>query len=79
MDAFYVSGQIIVATHAPDRIIPQMEYDTERAGNFEPLKYLPLGKVAVLGLVTTKNPKVRSCSLLWGVTPLNCCLVGVHR
>ena len=56
-----------------------MEYDTERAGDFEPLKYLPLGKVAVLGLVTTKNPKVRSCLLLLGATPLNCCLVGVHR
>lgn len=36
----------------------QLEYDTERAGDFEPLKYLPLGKVVVLGLVTTKNPKV---------------------
>ncbi|PPQ87031.1 hypothetical protein CVT25_000008 [Psilocybe cyanescens] len=38
----------------------QLEYDTERAGDFEPLKYLPLGKVVVLGLVTTKNPKLES-------------------
>ena len=32
-----------------------LEYDTERAGSFEPLKYLPKGKVVVLGLVTTKT------------------------
>lgn len=37
-----------------------LEYDTERAGNFAPLKQLPLNKVAVLGLVTTKNPKLES-------------------
>lgn len=37
-----------------------LEYDTERAGNFAPLKYLPLNKVAVLGLVTTKNPKLET-------------------
>jgi len=36
-----------------------LEYDTERAGDFAPLKDLPLNKVVVLGLVTTKNPKVR--------------------
>jgi 5-methyltetrahydropteroyltriglutamate--homocysteine methyltransferase len=32
-----------------------MEYDTERAGGFEPLRRLPKGKVVVLGLVTTKS------------------------
>ncbi|KAF8905512.1 hypothetical protein CPB84DRAFT_1771626 [Gymnopilus junonius] len=37
-----------------------LEYDTERAGDFTPLKYLPLDKVAVLGLVTTKNPKLET-------------------
>lgn len=36
----------------------QLEYDTERAGDFMPLKYLPLNKVVVLGLVTTKNARV---------------------
>lgn len=36
----------------------QLEYDTFRSGDFSPLKHLPLNKVAVLGLVTTKNPKV---------------------
>ncbi|RDB28953.1 Uncharacterized protein YxjH [Hypsizygus marmoreus] len=37
-----------------------LEYDTERAGDFTPLKHLPLNKVAVLGLVTTKNPKLET-------------------
>ena len=32
-----------------------MEYDTERAGGFEPLRRLPKGKKVVLGLVTTKS------------------------
>jgi len=32
-----------------------MEYDTERAGGFEPLRLVPKGKTVVLGLVTTKT------------------------
>ena len=31
-----------------------LEYDSPRAGGFEPLRFLPKGKIAVLGLVTTK-------------------------
>jgi 5-methyltetrahydropteroyltriglutamate--homocysteine methyltransferase len=31
-----------------------MEFDTERAGGFEPLRFLPKGKIVVLGLVTSK-------------------------
>jgi 5-methyltetrahydropteroyltriglutamate--homocysteine methyltransferase len=31
-----------------------MEYDDERSGDFRPLRFLPKGKTAVLGLVTTK-------------------------
>jgi 5-methyltetrahydropteroyltriglutamate--homocysteine methyltransferase len=31
-----------------------MEYDTERAGGFEPLRFVPKGKTVVLGLVTSK-------------------------
>ena len=31
-----------------------LEYDDERSGDFKPLRHLPKGKVAVLGLVTTK-------------------------
>lgn len=31
-----------------------MEYDDDRSGDFRPLRYLPKGKIVVLGLVTTK-------------------------
>jgi 5-methyltetrahydropteroyltriglutamate--homocysteine methyltransferase len=31
-----------------------LEYDSERAGGFEPLRFVPDGKVVVLGLITTK-------------------------
>ena len=37
-----------------------MEYDTERAGGFEPLRLLPKGKQVVLGLVTTKSGKLEN-------------------
>jgi methionine synthase II (cobalamin-independent) len=37
-----------------------LEYDSERAGGFAPLRFLPKGKIAVLGLVTTKSPKLES-------------------
>jgi 5-methyltetrahydropteroyltriglutamate--homocysteine methyltransferase len=37
-----------------------LEYDTPRAGSFAPLKHLAQGKIAVLGLVTTKSPKLES-------------------
>ena len=32
-----------------------LEYDDERSGGFEPLRFVPPGKQVVLGLVTTKN------------------------
>ena len=35
-----------------------LEYDTERAGGFAPLRYMPKGKTVVLGLVTTKFPEL---------------------
>jgi 5-methyltetrahydropteroyltriglutamate--homocysteine methyltransferase len=34
------------------------EYDSPRAGGFEPLRFLPKGKVVVLGLVSTKVPQL---------------------
>jgi 5-methyltetrahydropteroyltriglutamate--homocysteine methyltransferase len=37
-----------------------MEYDTERAGGFEPLRFVPQGKVVVLGLVTSKSGTLES-------------------
>ncbi|MFI5267382.1 MAG: methionine synthase [Chloroflexota bacterium] len=37
-----------------------LEYDDERSGSFEPLRVVPRGKVAVLGLITTKTPRVET-------------------
>ena len=38
-----------------------MEYDTDRAGGFEPLRFVPRGeKLVVLGLVTTKSGQMES-------------------
>ena len=37
-----------------------MEYDSPRAGSFEPLRFLPKGKIVVLGLVTTKRGQIES-------------------
>jgi 5-methyltetrahydropteroyltriglutamate--homocysteine methyltransferase len=37
-----------------------LEYDTERAGGFEPLRFVPKDKVVVLGLVSTKDPMLES-------------------
>jgi 5-methyltetrahydropteroyltriglutamate--homocysteine methyltransferase len=33
-----------------------LEYDTERAGDFAPLRFVPRGKRVILGLVSTKTP-----------------------
>ncbi len=41
---------------AVDRFL--LEYDTERAGGFEPLRFVPSNKTVVLGLVTTKEPRL---------------------
>jgi 5-methyltetrahydropteroyltriglutamate--homocysteine methyltransferase len=41
-----------------------MEYDTDRAGGFEPLRLVPKGKTVVLGLVTTKTGALESKDLL---------------
>src|SRR5262244_1533471 len=37
-----------------------MEYDSARAGGFEPLRFVPKGKTVVLGLVTTKSGTLES-------------------
>ena len=37
-----------------------MEFDTERAGGFEPLRFVPKDKTVVLGLVSSKTPKLES-------------------
>ena len=37
-----------------------MEYDSDRAGGFEPLRFVPKGKTIVLGLVTSKSGRLES-------------------
>jgi 5-methyltetrahydropteroyltriglutamate--homocysteine methyltransferase len=41
-----------------------LEYDSPRDGDFSPLRYVPPGKTAVLGLVTSKEPGVESVDAL---------------
>jgi 5-methyltetrahydropteroyltriglutamate--homocysteine methyltransferase len=41
-----------------------LEYDTARAGSFEPLRFVPKGRVVVLGLVSTKGPDLESLDTL---------------
>jgi methionine synthase II (cobalamin-independent) len=45
-----------------DRLL--LEYDTERAGGFEPLRYVPKGVTVVLGLITTKTGNVETAEYL---------------
>jgi 5-methyltetrahydropteroyltriglutamate--homocysteine methyltransferase len=37
-----------------------MEFDSDRAGGFEPLRFVPKGKIVVLGLITTKFAQLES-------------------
>src|SRR5262245_10333938 len=37
-----------------------MEYDSDRAGGFEPLRFVPKGKTVVLGLITSKSGRLES-------------------
>ncbi len=41
-----------------------LEYDTERAGSFAPLRFVPKGKIVVLGLVSTKLRELESADAL---------------
>jgi 5-methyltetrahydropteroyltriglutamate--homocysteine methyltransferase len=37
-----------------------LEYESERAGTFEPLRFVPRGKTVVLGLISSKLPEMES-------------------
>ena len=41
-----------------------LEYDTERAGTFEPVRFVPKDKTVVLGLVSSKVPELESADEL---------------
>ncbi|HEY9242129.1 MAG TPA: hypothetical protein VIP48_09125 [Streptosporangiaceae bacterium] len=44
----------LFSTVPVDRFL--LEYDDDRAGGFEPLRYVPAGTMVVLGLVSSKSP-----------------------
>jgi len=48
----------LFSTLAVDRFL--LEYDDERSGSFEPLRFVPRGKTVVLGLVSSKRPQMES-------------------
>jgi 5-methyltetrahydropteroyltriglutamate--homocysteine methyltransferase len=60
---FYASGdyepisRIFTQTHF-NRFL--LEYDDQRSGGFEPLRHVPEDRFVVLGLVTTKKPRLES-------------------
>src|SRR5207249_6468614 len=41
-----------------------LEYDDQRSGGFEPLRHVPADRSVVLGLVTTKKPRLESADEL---------------
>ena len=41
-----------------------MEYDDDRSGDFAPLRFLPPGKIVVLGIMTSKRPALESADAL---------------
>jgi len=60
---YYASGGYEPIVRVLERTTFQrfmLEYDTERSGGFEPLRHLPDDRVAVLGLITTKQPVLES-------------------
>ena len=64
-------GGIFLGTGAYDRIASKLfrdlnyqlfylEYDSDRAGDFTPLRHLPKDKAVVLGVLTTKNAEMEN-------------------
>ena len=51
-------AEVLFQTLPVDRFL--LEYDSDRAGTFEPLRLMPPDKTVVLGLVTTKEPRLES-------------------
>jgi 5-methyltetrahydropteroyltriglutamate--homocysteine methyltransferase len=56
-----IAEQVFGGLHV-DRFL--LEYDSERAGGFEPLRFVPRGKTVVLGLVTTKSGELEGQDVL---------------
>jgi 5-methyltetrahydropteroyltriglutamate--homocysteine methyltransferase len=58
-----IAEQLFTTLHC-DRIFA--EYDSPRAGTFEPLRFVPDDKTLVLGLITTKEPELEDADQLKG-------------
>jgi 5-methyltetrahydropteroyltriglutamate--homocysteine methyltransferase len=56
-----VAERFFVRTNANHFLL---EYDTPRAGDFAPLRFVPGGKGVVLGLISSKNPALESMDAL---------------
>src|SRR5271165_3605755 len=52
----------LFGTLAVDRFL--LEYDDERSGTFEPLRFVPKGKTVVLGLISSKVPRMEDAGEL---------------
>ncbi len=65
---FYASGgydriaEQVFGRSLFDRFL--LEYDDERSGTFEPLRHVPDGRVVVLGLVSSKQPRMETADTL---------------
>lgn len=51
-------AKIVFKKAKVDRLL--LEFDSDRAGDFSPLAHVPKDKIVVLGLVSTKTPKLES-------------------
>ncbi len=49
-------AEIVFKKSKVDRLL--LEYDSDRAGDFSPLRHVPNNKIVVLGLISTKTPKI---------------------
>jgi 5-methyltetrahydropteroyltriglutamate--homocysteine methyltransferase len=56
--AYDAIAEPLFTTVRVDRLL--LEYDAPRAGTFAPLRFVPSDVIAVLGLVTTKEPELES-------------------
>ena len=54
--SYEAAAEMVFNQEHVDRFL--LEYDTERAGGFEPLRFVPRGKVVMLGLVSTKTAQL---------------------
>lgn len=60
--AYDAIAERLFTSLAHDRFL--LEYDTERAGGFAPLRFVPKGKVVVLGLISSKVPQLEDADEL---------------